>query len=292
LSLYDGIPHLLYPVVKDVRQAPGVLRWALKEMDRRYNLLVEVGARNIDSYNKKRAEDARKLPYILVVIDELADLMMQQGPEVEGSICRLAQLARAVGIHLIIATQRPSVDVITGTIKANISSRIAFAVASGVDSKTILDQTGAERLVGRGDMLFLPIDAPKAVRIQGAYIGETEIEALVDHLKAQGSPDYEAEVVTVDGPGMGKDTESDDELFEQAVRTVVTTGHASTSMLQRKFNIGYGRAARLIDMMESKGIVGPMNNAKPRDILMPKEAIDQLFSGVGKAEAMNFDEDE
>ncbi len=292
LSLYDGIPHLVYPVVKDVRQAGGVLRWAIKEMDRRYNLLVEVGARNIDSYNKKRPEGERKLPYLVIVIDELADLMMQQGPEVEGSICRLAQLARAVGIHLIIATQRPSVDVITGTIKANISSRIAFAVASGVDSKTILDHTGAERLVGKGDMLFLPIDAPKAVRIQGAYISENEIEALVDHLKAQGAPDYEAEIVTVEGPAMGKDNESDDELFENAVRMVVTTGHASTSMLQRKFNVGYGRAARLIDMMEQKGIVGPMNNAKPRDILMPKEAINALFTGAGKASAMDFGEDE
>lgn len=292
LALYDGIPHLLYPVVKDVRQAGGVLRWALKEMDRRYNLLVEVGSRNIDGYNKKRPEGERKLPYIVIVIDELADLMMQQGPEVEGSICRLAQLARAVGIHLIIATQRPSVDVITGTIKANISSRIAFAVASGVDSKTILDHTGAERLVGRGDMLFLPIDAPKAVRIQGAYISENEIEALVDHLKAQGAPDYEAEVVTVDTPSAGKDSESDDELFEQAVRLVVTTGHASTSMLQRKFNIGYGRAARLIDIMEEKGIVGQMNNAKPREILIPKEAVNQMFTHLGKAEMMEFEDEE
>jgi S-DNA-T family DNA segregation ATPase FtsK/SpoIIIE len=292
LSLYDGIPHLVYPVVKDVRQAGGVLRWAIKEMDRRYDLLVNVGARNIEGYNKKLPEGEKKLPYLVIVIDELADLMMQQGPEIEGSICRLAQLARAVGIHHIIATQRPSVDVITGTIKANISSRIAFAVASGVDSKTILDQTGAERLIGRGDMLFLPIDAPKAVRIQGAYVGEAEIEALVDHLKAQAAPDYVAEVVTADGPAMGKDAESDDELFENAVRLVVSTGHASTSMLQRKFNVGYGRAARLIDMMEGKGIVGPMNNAKPREILIPREAVDQMFTGLGKADAMPFDEDE
>lgn len=279
LSLYDGIPHLVYPVVKDVKQAAGVLRWAEKEMHRRYDLLVETGARNIDGYNKRAEPDGehRPLPYIVIVIDELADLMLRQGAEVETSITSLAQLARAVGIHLVIATQRPSVDVITGTIKANISSRIAFAVASHTDSRTILDRGGAERLVGRGDMLFLPIDAAKPVRVQGAYIGEDEVEALVQHLKSQGRPDYIAEVVTVDSSAMKASHETDDELFEQAVRLVVNTGHASTSMLQRKFKIGYTRAARLIDMMEEYGIVGPMDNAKPREILLRKEDLNEYF---------------
>lgn len=277
LSLYDQIPHLIYPVVKDVRQAAGVLRWAIKEMDRRYELLVRAGARNLESYNKKIPPEERPLPYLVIVIDELADMMIQVGAEVEQSITRLAQLARAVGIHLIIATQRPSADIITGTIKTNISSRIAFAVASGTDSRIILDQTGAERLVGKGDMLFLPIDAPKPIRIQGAYITEAEIEALVNHLRKQGKPDYEAEVMTVDTPAMSREMETDDELFEQAVRLVVATGHASTSMLQRKFKIGYTRAARLIDIMEEQGIVGPMDTAKPREVLLSKEEVDAFF---------------
>ncbi|MGQ9523432.1 MAG: DNA translocase FtsK [Armatimonadota bacterium] len=279
LSLYDGIPHLVYPVVKDVKQAAGVLRWAEKEMHRRYDLLVETGARNIDGYNKRADPEGehRPLPYIVIVIDELADLMLRQGAEVETSITSLAQLARAVGIHLVIATQRPSVDVITGTIKANISSRIAFAVASHTDSRTILDRGGAERLVGRGDMLFLPIDAAKPMRVQGAYIGEEEVEALVDHLKKQGRPDYIAEVVRVDSSAMRASQETDDELFEQAVRLVVNTGHASTSMLQRKFKIGYTRAARLVDMMEEQGIVGPMDNARPREILLKKEDLNEYF---------------
>lgn len=277
LSLYDQIPHLIYPVVKDVRQAAGVLRWAIKEMDRRYELLARAGARNLESYNKKLPPGERPLPYLVIVIDELADMMIQVGAEVEQSITRLAQLARAVGLHLIIATQRPSADIITGTIKTNISSRIAFAVASGTDSRIILDQTGAERLVGKGDMLFLPIDAPKPIRIQGAYITETEIEALVAHLRKQGKPDYEAEVMTVDTPTMGREGETDDELFEQAVRLVVATGHASTSMLQRKFKIGYTRAARLIDIMEEQGIVGPMDTAKPREVLLSKEEVDAFF---------------
>jgi S-DNA-T family DNA segregation ATPase FtsK/SpoIIIE len=277
LSLYDGIPHLVYPVVKDVRQATGVLRWAEKEMHIRYDKLVETQTRNIDGYNKKVKDPHQRLPYILIVIDELADLMLRQGPEVETSITSLAQLARAVGIHLVIATQRPSVDVITGTIKANISSRIAFAVASHTDSRTILDKNGAERLVGKGDMLFLPIDAAKPIRVQGAYVGEAEIEALVRHLKAQGSPDFIADVVSPDSEAVRNDCETDDELFEQAVRLVVTSGHASTSMLQRKFKIGYTRAARLVDVMEQQGLVGPMDNAKPREILLSKEELDDYF---------------
>jgi S-DNA-T family DNA segregation ATPase FtsK/SpoIIIE len=281
LSLWDGIPHLMHPVVKDVKQAPGIFRAALKEMDRRYELFSRMGTRNIDGYNQ-RVGEGEKLPYIVVVVDELADLMMQAAAEVETSICRLAQLARATGIHLVIATQRPSVDVITGTIKANISSRIAFAVSSQVDSRTILDMNGAERLIGRGDMLFLPIDASKPIRIQGCYITEAETNSLVDYLKQQAKPNYTMHPVETGGSGIGgagSEENDEDELYESAVKLVVTNGHASTSMLQRRFKIGYTRAARLLDMMEDRGIVGPLDGAKPREILVSRDEIDQLFRG-------------
>lgn len=280
LTLYDGIPHLIHPVVKDVKQAAGILRWVLKEMDRRYDLFAHVMTRNVENYNEKMAsEPEKRLPFLVVVIDELADLMMQQGPEVEQSICRLAQLARATGIHLVIATQRPSVDVITGLIKANVPSRIAFAVSSQIDSRTILDVKGAESLIGRGDMLFKPVDANKPVRIQGAFLRESEVEALVNHLKAQGRPDYIAESISVDhgAYGTASEEESEDDMFEPAARFVVTTGHASTSMIQRKFKIGYTRAARLVDMMETRGIVGALDGAKPREILMSRDSLDQMF---------------
>jgi S-DNA-T family DNA segregation ATPase FtsK/SpoIIIE len=279
LSLYDHIPHLIYPVVKDVKQAAGILRWAIKEMEHRYDLFVKASARNITSYNEKLPEDEKPLPFIVIIIDELADLMMQQGAEVEGHICRLAQLARATGIHLVIATQRPSVDVITGTIKANIGSRIAYAVASHTDSRTILNMNGAERLIGRGDLLCLPMDAPKPVRLQGPFLSEREIERLVAHLRAQGRPEYTAQVMTVDtAAGTQSEGSAEDELFEQAVRLIVMGGHASTSMIQRKFKIGYTRAARLVDMMEEQGIVGPLDGAKPREILISKADLDNLFS--------------
>ncbi|HZT44431.1 MAG TPA: DNA translocase FtsK [Chthonomonadaceae bacterium] len=281
LSLWDGIPHLMHPVVKDVKQAAGLFRAALKEMDRRYDIFASLGTRNIDGYNAKVPETER-LPYIVLIVDELADLMLQQGPEIETSICRLAQLARATGIHLVIATQRPSVDIITGTIKANISSRIAFAVASQVDSRTILDMTGADRLIGRGDMLFMPIDAAKPMRIQGCYISESETNALVDYLKAQERPSYSftiAESSSGDGRGGGgsADDDVDDDFFEQAVRLVVNNGQCSTSMLQRRFRIGYTRAARIVEMMEERGIVGPLNGAKPREILISKDEMERLF---------------
>lgn len=277
LSLFDGIPHLMCPVVKDVKQASGILRAAIKEMERRYDLFSRTGVRNIDGYNS-RVGDEEKLPYVVIVVDELADLMMQAAAEVETSICRLAQLARATGIHLVIATQRPSVDVITGTIKANISSRIAFAVSSQVDSRTIIDMTGAERLIGRGDMLFLPIDAPKPTRIQGCYISEQEVEALVKFLKRQGAPEYTLTPIE-SGFSTRDDIESEDEdeLFEPAVRLVVMNGHASTSLLQRRFKIGYTRAARLIDMMEQRGIVGPLDGAKPREILISRDEMERMF---------------
>lgn len=280
LTLYDGIPHLIHPVVKDVKQAAGILRWVLKEMDRRYDLFAQLMTRNLENYNEKVADKPdQRLPYLVVVIDELADLMMQQGPEVEQSICRLAQLARATGIHLVIATQRPSVDVITGLIKANVPSRIAFSVSSQVDSRTILDIKGAENLVGRGDMLFKPIDATKPVRIQGAFLKESEVEHLVNHLKAQGKPEYIAEALAVDhgAYGQASEEEAEDDMFEPAARFVVTTGHASTSMIQRKFKIGYTRAARLVDMMEARGIVGALDGAKPREIRMSRDAVDAMF---------------
>ncbi len=277
LSLFDGIPHLMCPVVKDVKQAAGILRAAIKEMERRYDIFSRMGVRNIDGHNSRVAEEER-LPYVVIVVDELADLMMQAAAEVEQSICRLAQLARATGIHLVIATQRPSVDVITGTIKANISSRIAFAVSSQVDSRTILDMTGAERLIGRGDMLFLPIDAPKPTRIQGCYISEQEVESLVKFLKQQGVPEYTLTPIE-SGFSTRDDIEpgDEDELFEPAVRLVVMNGHASTSLLQRRFKIGYTRAARLIDMMEQRGIVGPLDGAKPREILITRDQMEEMF---------------
>lgn len=299
LSLWEGIPHLMHPVVKDVKQASGIFRIALKEMDRRYDLFATMGTRNIDGYNQ-RVPESERLPYVVLIVDELADLMIQQGPEVETSICRLAQLARATGIHLVIATQRPSVDIITGTIKANISSRIAFAVASQIDSRTILDMAGADRLIGRGDMLFMPIDAAKPTRIQGCWISEQDTNSLVQYLKDQESPHYtvklsEADIVSNASRGTsagGADEEVDHAIFEQAVRLVVNNGQASTSMLQRRFRIGYTRAARVVEMMEERGIVGALNGAKPREILVTKDEVEQMFNLGGNIPSVDDYEDE
>ncbi|MCX6380399.1 MAG: DNA translocase FtsK 4TM domain-containing protein [Armatimonadetes bacterium] len=282
LSLWEGIPHLLHPVVKDVKQAAGIFRTAIKEMERRYDLFAALGTRNLDGYNQKVPESST-LPYIVLIVDELADLMMQQGAEVETQICRLAQLARATGIHLVIATQRPSVDIITGTIKANIASRIAFAVASQIDSRTILDSPGAERLIGRGDMLFMPIDAPKPMRIQGCYLSETETNAIVEYLREQEKPDYSFSVPETEqneggGANYSSEEEVDQALFEQAVRLVVNNGQASTSMLQRRFRVGYTRAARIVEMMERRGIVGPLDGARPREILVSKDEVERMFN--------------
>lgn len=278
LSLFDHVPHLMCPVVRDIKEAPGVLRAVWREMDRRYDIFAEAGVRNIDGWNE-RATFQEKMPYIVVVIDELADLMIQAAAEVETSICRLAQLARATGIHLVIATQRPSVDVITGTIKANIASRIAFSVSSQIDSRTILDQKGAEDLVGRGDMLFLPIDESKPVRIQGCYVGEKEIEEICNHWRAQEKPQYVLNPIQValdDREAELADQESDS-LWEESVRFVVDRKQASTSMLQRRFSIGFQRASRLLDLMEERGIVGPRDGPRPRQVLVDPMEVEQLF---------------
>ena len=286
LSLYDGIPHLLSPVIKDVKQAAGIFRSVLKEMEERYDRFARIGTRNIEGFNSRVPPDER-LPFIVVVVDELADLMMQQGPEVETSICRIAQLARATGIHLVIATQRPSVDVITGTIKANISSRIAFAVATQIDSRTIIDMPGADRLIGRGDMLYMPIDAAKPLRVQGCYVGERETEELVKYLRNQEEAVYTMIPSESSGGGYGADGDDDgtsDELFEPCVRWLVMQGQCSTSSLQRKFKIGYTRAARLVETMEARQIVGSQDGVKPREILLRPENVEAFFAGSGQGD--------
>jgi S-DNA-T family DNA segregation ATPase FtsK/SpoIIIE len=281
LTFFDGLPHMMCPVVKDIKEAPGVLRAVWREMDRRYDRFSEAGVRNIDGWNEK-ASFQDKLPYIVVVIDELADLMMQSAAEVETAICRLAQLARATGIHLVIATQRPSVDVITGTIKANIASRVAFAVGSHIDSRTILDQAGAEKLVGKGDMLFLPIEATKPIRIQGCYVSEKEIEAVCHFWRQQEKPHYVLNPVQIaidDREAEMKEEESDP-LWQEGVLWVVERGQASTSMLQRKFSIGFQRASRLLDLMEERGIVGPRDGPRPREVLIDIIEAERLFGKI------------
>ena len=273
LNIYNDIPHLLTPVVTDPKKAAGALNQAVVEMERRYELFKQSGTRNIGEYNKnilKTDENEKILPYILIVIDELSDLMMVAGSEVEKAIIRLAQLARAAGIHMIIATQRPSVDVITGLIKANIPSRIAFAVSSGVDSRTILDSNGAEKLVGHGDMLFDPIGSINPIRVQGTFIATEDVEAVVNFVKPQGIPDYDDDFdVSIDDLGSaGSVQDVKDELFEDAVNFVYEKKAASSSMLQRYFKIGYNRAASLIDEMEAQGLIGPMNGSKPREVFL------------------------
>ena len=281
LSVYNGVPHLLIPVVTDAKLASNALRKVVKEMERRYKLFAAGGVRNMDEYNRKVAENnqdktkpaMKPLPYILVVVDELSDLMMVGGHDVEGAIVRLGQMARAAGIHMILATQRPSVDVITGLIKANVPSRISFAVSSGVDSRTILDQTGAEKLLGRGDMLYMPIGASKPERVQGAYIASDEVERVIDWVKKQQKVDYDETMIPKKGEStsndVGNNDEPEDEFYNQAVDLVRRQQTASVSMLQRRFRIGYNRAARIVDEMEAKGIVGPSEGSKPRQVLVP-----------------------
>ncbi len=282
LTLFDQIPHLLCPVIKDVKEAPGVLRAVWREMDRRYDLLSEKGVRNIDGWNAVASYND-KMPYIVVIIDELADLMIQAKAEVETSIVRLAQLARAVGIHLVIATQRPSVDVITGTIKANIPSRIAFSVASQIDARTILDTKGAESLIGRGDMLFMPIDASKPVRVQGCYVTEQEIAKVCKFWREQEAPNYAfdpAEFDAVDPARASGDFGGDiDPMWEEIVRYTVETGSVSTSMIQRKFRLGFQRASRLLDQMEERGIIAAKDGPRPREVLIGIVDLESIFSG-------------
>ncbi|HEY8368387.1 MAG TPA: DNA translocase FtsK, partial [Thermodesulfobacteriota bacterium] len=280
LNVYDGIPHLLLPVVTEPKKAAAALRWGVMEMERRYRLLADAGVRNIDQYNRnvregkvqpKGDEDPpRPLPYIMIVVDELADLMMVIGREIEESIARLAQKARAAGIHLLLATQRPSVDVITGLIKANFPARIAFQVASRVDSRTILDTNGAEHLLGQGDMLLLPPGSSKLQRIHGAYVSEVEIKRIVDFLKAQAEPEYDESILEGaddDEPGLIDDEEVDPK-YDEAIQVVAEARMASTSLIQRRLRIGYNRAARMIERMEREGIVGPGDGSKPREVLI------------------------
>lgn len=275
LANYNGIPHLLIPVVTDPKKAANALNWAVTEMNRRYKLFAESSVKDITSYNEKSEE---KLPKIVIIIDELADLMMVSANDVEDYICRLAQMARAAGMHLIVATQRPSVDVITGVIKANIPSRIAFAVSSQTDSRTILDMGGAEKLLGKGDMLFYPLGAAKPVRLQGAFISESESERVIDYVKSQVKDEVKYEECIVDSISkISKEQSSDvDEFLSEAIEFVVESGQASASMLQRKFKIGFNRAARLIDSMEERGIVGKSEGSKPRKVLISKQDLENL----------------
>ncbi len=281
LGLYEDIPHLATPIIVDPKLAARSLKWAVSEMERRYRDLAGWGVRNIDGYNTeimrrnlvKEYDDQgnpwKPLPYIVIIIDELADLMMTSGREVEESITRLAQMARAVGIHLVLATQRPSVDVITGLIKANFPSRISFRVSSKIDSRTIIDTNGAEQLLGRGDMLFLPPGTSRLIRVHGAYIDETEIGRIVSHIKSQGPPAYDESITQSDEDALGLETSNGehDELFEEALRICVEMKRASTSVLQRRLRIGYGRAAAILDMMEREGLIGQADGSRPRPVL-------------------------
>ncbi len=283
LTTYNGIPHLISPVVTDAKKSAGTLRWAVKEMERRYGLFAQSGVRDISRYNKlcdsAEGNEHAPLPFIVIIIDELADLMMVAPADVEDSICRLAQMARAAGMHLVIATQRPSVDVITGLIKANIPSRISFAVSSQMDSRTILDMGGAEKLLGKGDMLFFPVGSPKPVRVQGAFLSDQEVESLVEFIKEQASPVYDEQVLKtpIKEEKKSPSSEMDDELLPQAVQIFIESGTASISLLQRRLHIGYARAARLVDIMERNGIVGGFEGSKPRAILMSLEQFQQTF---------------
>jgi S-DNA-T family DNA segregation ATPase FtsK/SpoIIIE len=279
LNVYNGIPHLLAPVVTDPKRASLALKKIVVEMEKRYEKFSKSATRNIESYNALMLSGDNPdavLPYIVVIVDELADLMMVAAGDVEDAICRLAQMARASGIHLIIATQRPSVDVITGVIKANIPSRIAFGVSSQVDSRTILDMVGAEKLLGRGDMLFLPMGASKPIRVQGAFLSDGEVEAVVSYARGQAEAEYIEDLVPeIDDSASDMDDEKLDELFDQAVHIVLEAKQASVSLLQRRMRIGYTRAARLIDSMEAKGVVGPYEGSKPREVLMTMEQYQQ-----------------
>jgi S-DNA-T family DNA segregation ATPase FtsK/SpoIIIE len=285
LSIYNDIPHLIAPVISNPKETISALRWTIAEMERRYQIFAEEGRRNIFEYNQSKK--AEKMPYIVVVIDEMATLMQVSGNETEAMIVRLAQMARATGIHLILATQRPSVDVITGLIKANVTTRIAFAVGSQVDSRTIIDMAGAEKLLGNGDMLYLAGDISKPQRIQGPLVTQKEVDAVVKELKKQGTPQYDEAVLKmssrVASGGASGDGEVDDDLFEEAKETVIRSGKASSSLLQRRLRIGYARAARLLDILEEQGVVGPPDGARPREVL-----ITNLSDAVDDDDGQNY----
>ena len=281
LSVYNGIPHLVTPVITEGKKAIGALRWAIQEMERRYDILLGAGARDIKSYNKSHAVTDGPMPYLVIIIDELADLMATYGREIESSIVRLAQMARATGIHLIVATQRPSVEVITGLIKANITARVALQVASQIDSRTILDMAGAEKLLGGGDMLFISPEYSKPKRIQGAFISEEEIKKVADFVKDNNETIVENDI-GANGQNNGNNDLSnqledlrsgdEDDLYDEAVKTVREAQKASASLLQRRLKVGYARAARLLDIMESNGIIGPGEGAKPREVFLEKSS--------------------
>ena len=288
LSMYNGAPHLLSPVVNDPKKASIVLKKIVEEMEKRYDLLSETGTKNIEGYNKlmqKKIDNgdtsARKLPYIVVLIDELADLMLVAAKEVEDSIMRITQMARAAGIHLIVATQRPSTDVITGVVKANIPSRISFAVSSGIDSRTILDMVGAEKLIGKGDMLFLPMGEGTPTRVQGAFVSEEEVQRVVDYTVKQQKAKYDetfSNIVSSAGHSSSYESDGDDyddPLYDEIVDFVIKSGKTSASLLQRKYRLGYNRAARIVDLLEKRGIVGPQNGSKPREVLVKYENNDE-----------------
>ena len=266
LMPFNGLPHLLCPVVTDAKKASQALNWVVNEMEERYQLLAKAGARNIQAYNGK----GEKLPYIVVIIDEFADLMTVARDQIENAVTRLAQLSRAVGIHLILATQRPSVDVITGVIKANLPARVSFKVASKVDSRTVLDMNGADKLLGKGDMLFLRPGEEKLIRIQGTLVSDKEIEKVVSFIKEQGEPIYDETILKEQQKSSLGNTEKD-ELYDEAVRIIIESNQASVSILQRRMRLGYTRAARIIDMMELDGLVGPFEGSKPRRILVNRE---------------------
>src|ERR671937_2346426 len=284
-AMFQDMPHLLVPVVTESDPATSALRWAVAEMENRYKLFASHTVRNIGDFNARAPEmGLNPLPYTVIVIDELADLMMVAAGEIEDLICRIAQLARAVGIHLLLATQRPSADIITGLIKANIPSRIAFAVSSSIDSRVILDETGAEKLLGRGDMLYLPVEAGKATRLQGVFVSDREMKAIIDFWKTQGKPQYQEEIFNVEATvSWAKEGMKRDPLFAKGANVVAREGRASVSLLQRKLNVGYTRAARIIDQLADHRVIGPYEGSKSREVLMDLLQVDELVKDLDDA---------